>query len=123
MEPYERNKLSESFKSVFAKEGDSVINQGDDGTDLYFLQEGSCYATKVIEEGSDPQVVMEYKVGDYFGERALLTKEPRAANVICKTDCKFVCMDRHSFTRLLGPLEKLLRRNMSVYEKFAVKKN
>lgn len=67
---------------------------------------------------------MEYKVGDYFGERALIKNEPRAANVIAKTDCIIITMDRHSVKRLLGPLEVMLKRNFEMYEKFAmVKKN
>ena len=61
---------------------------------------------------------MDYDVGSYFGERALLKNEPRAANVIAKTDCVLVSMDRHSVKRLLGPLEDLLRRNFDLYEKY-----
>lgn len=66
---------------------------------------------------------MEYKYGDYFGERALLKNEPRAANVIAKSDCVLVSMDRHSVKRLLGPLEQLLKRNFEIYEKYASKWN
>ena len=61
---------------------------------------------------------MQYKVGDYFGERALIKNEPRAANVIAKTDCTVVILDRHSFKRLLGPLEDLLKRNLEIYENY-----
>jgi len=61
---------------------------------------------------------MAYAVGDYFGERALLKNERRAANVVAQTDCILVSMDRHSVKRLLGPLEDLLKRNFEVYEKY-----
>ena len=57
-------------------------------------------------------------MGDYFGERALLKNEPRAANVVAKSECVVVSMDRHSFKRLMGPLEEILKRNMDVYENF-----
>lgn len=45
-----------------------------------------------------------------------MKNEPRAANIIAKSDCKLVSLDRHSFKRLMGPLEAIMRRNMQVYE-------
>ena len=33
-----------------------------------------------------PTKLVTYKEGDYFGERALLKNEPRAASVIAETD-------------------------------------
>lgn len=58
---------------------------------------------------------MEYQDGDYFGELALLKNEPRAANVKAKTKLKTVTLNRDSFMRLLGPLEDILKRNLSAY--------
>lgn len=46
--------------------------------------------------------------------------EPRAANVIAKSDCKVVSVDRHSFKRLMGPIDDIMRRNMQIYEHFVV---
>lgn len=46
----------------------------------------------------------------------MLKNEPRAANVISKSDDLIVVsMDRHSFKRLMGPMEDLLKRNLEIY--------
>ena len=63
---------------------------------------------------------MNYKASDYFGERALLKNEPRAANIIAKgEETVVVSLDRKTFSRMLGPLEEILKRNMEVYEKYS----
>lgn len=121
MEPYERSKLADAFKERAVKSGEYIIREGEPGNDLYLLQEGNAIATKTLQADQPPQQVMEYKVGDYFGERALIQNEPRAANVIASTDCVMVSMDRHSVKRLLGPLEDLLKRNFDVYAKYTKK--
>lgn len=46
---------------------------------------GTAVATKTLEPGNAPVEVLKYGPGDYFGERALLKNEPRAANIIAKT--------------------------------------
>lgn len=72
----------------------------------------------MLKEGEPAQEVMKYKAGDYFGERALIKDEPRAANVQAVTECTVVSLDRHSFKRLLGPLEDILKRKLDVYDQY-----
>ena len=76
------------------------------------MVDGSAHAT--LNDNPD-KAVKEYKPGDYFGELALLRGEPRAANVIAQDDCKMISLDRKSFKRLLGPLDKIMKRNMEHY--------
>ena len=63
-------------------------------------------------------MVKTYQTGDYFGELALLRNEPRAANIIAGNDCQCVSMDRHSFKRMLGPLNEILKRNIDLYTQY-----
>ncbi|CAI2370447.1 unnamed protein product [Moneuplotes crassus] len=114
LEPYERAKLADAFKEINYSSGDYVIKEDEEGNTFYFISEGEAIATKTLEAGKPPVEVMKYQKGDYFGERALIKNEPRAANVIAKTDIVVLSLDRHMFKRLLGPIEEILKRN--VYE-------
>jgi cAMP-dependent protein kinase regulator len=121
MEPYERSILSDAFVEESFKAGDFIIKVGEEGNKFYLIEEGELVATKALSAQEEAKEVMRYKPGDYFGERALLKNEPRAANVVAKSDCKLVSVDRHSFKRLMGPLDTIMRRNMEIYEGFVAK--
>lgn len=95
-----------------------MINEGEEGNIFYIIISGEAIATKTLYPGAAPQQVMEYKPGDYFGELALLKSGIREANVVAKTQLKVASIDRDSFKRLLGPLDQILKRNMSAYTKF-----
>jgi cAMP-dependent protein kinase regulator len=116
MEPYERSKVSDAFKTSNYGEEEFVIREGDWGDVFYIIEEGEAFATKTLTPGQPPEEVMTYGPGDYFGELSLLKGEPRAANVIARTQLKCVTLDRQSFKRMLGPLEEILRRNAAKYE-------
>lgn len=118
MDPYERSKLADAFVERHYSEGEFVIKEGESGSEFYFIQTGEAAATKTIEAGKAPVEVMKYGTGDYFGERALIENEPRAANVVAKSDLSVVSMDRHSFKRLMGPIEEILKRNMEIYNQY-----
>ena len=81
MSPYERSILADGFKEESYKTGEYIIKEGDEGNNFFLIEDGSAIATKTLNPGEQPKEVMKYNVGDYFGERALLKNEPRAANV------------------------------------------
>ena len=89
MDAYERSKLPDALKSFEYSAGDYIIKEGEDGNIFYMIVSGEAIATKTIEPGQPAKEVMSYKVGDYFGELALLKNEPRAANVIAKVGKKY----------------------------------
>lgn len=106
------------MKTVSYRPGDYVIREAEMGDIFYMVENGEAEATKTFEAGKPATLVKKYKTGDYFGELALIKGEPRAANVIAKTDLKLVSLDRGAFKRLLGPIEEILKRNADQYTKY-----
>jgi len=112
--PHERKSVAEALDTIDYKCGNVIIKQGDtDGDSFYIVQNGEAVVLK--QEGSKKSVeVMRLKAGDFFGERALIRKEARAATVKVvspKMTCLF--LDRKSFCALLGPLEDELSRKIT----------
>jgi cAMP-dependent protein kinase regulator len=122
IDSYELMQICDALKTASFKKGDYIIKEGEMGDVFYILEEGECEATKTLEPGKPDTVIKEYKVGDYFGERALIRGEPRAANIIAKSETvKVISLDRTSFKRLLGPIEEILKRNIDKYQTFLSK--
>ena len=118
MDAYERSKLGDAVQEEKFSAGDYIIRQGAAGDRFFMVSEGSAIATKLQADGTQKQV-MDYKKGMYFGERALLNDDVRAANVIAQSDVVCLTLERETFKRLLGPLDVILKRNMEEYKKFA----
>lgn len=104
MDPYERSKLGDAIKEFKFKKGDYIITEGEFGNVFYLIMKGTCIATKDLGD-KEPTHIKDYKDGDYFGERALLTNENRAANVVVTSnECIVLSLERETFVRLLGLL-------------------
>jgi len=74
------------------------------------LLAGQAYALKSFPGDQQPSRICEYNPGQYFGELALLTNEPRAASIVTTTACKFLTLGRSHFDRLLGCKELFMQR-------------
>jgi cAMP-dependent protein kinase regulator len=123
IDSYELTQICDAIKETTFLKGDFIIKEGDYGDIFYILEDGNCKATKTLEPGKPATEIKKYSAGEYFGERSLIKGEPRYANIEVTSDmCKVLSLDRNSFKRLLGPIEKILERNIEKYQKFVVKK-
>lgn len=84
MDPYERSKLGDAVEEQFFKKDDKIITEGEEGSMFYLISEGTAIATKKTE--GEEKKVKDYVRGNYFGERALLTNEMRAASIVVTSD-------------------------------------
>ncbi|PAA51811.1 hypothetical protein BOX15_Mlig014278g1 [Macrostomum lignano] len=115
--PYERMNIADALKSRVYEDGDCIIVQGDVGNEMYFIEDGEVRITRKTQDGSGEMELSRLQKGGYFGELALLTKQPRAANVYaCGGKCKVAVLDVGSFERLLGPCLDIMRRSIDNYQ-------
>jgi cAMP-dependent protein kinase regulator len=86
--------------------------QGEEGNAFYIVESGQLAAFK----DGNPNPVMAYGPGDYFGELSLLGGDhQRAATVRARTDATLLVLDREGFRRLLGPLLPQLQEFAKTY--------
>lgn len=103
-------KLCDTVEIFGYNPGDIIIKKGQEGNIFYIVKEGVVSVTEMGAQFSDHTLT----VGEYFGERALLTGEPRAATITAQTAVKVLALDRESFNSLLGPLRDVLDHNMNL---------
>ena len=96
MDPYERTKIGDCLKEESYAEGHYIIKQGTQGETFYMLLEGTAFALKRTNDGEEKKV-MFYKPGQYFGERALLMNESRAASIVASSNVKCLALERATF--------------------------
>jgi CRP/FNR family cyclic AMP-dependent transcriptional regulator len=78
-----------------------VINQDDETDSLYVILSGS---VKVFVSGEDGReaVLNHQQAGDYFGDLALIDKQPRVASVMTMEPSKFMIISRENFLTCLS---------------------
>ena len=105
-------KIADALTPVNFSAGERIINKGDAGEVFYIVKEGR---VKVHDIGfGDSQYVDQfYGPGDFFGERALQTGEPRAANITSETASVCLGLSRENFEKSLGPLQDLIDHAMN----------
>lgn len=116
----ERSKIAEALDEQTFQEGEVVVKQQKEDSEIrsadamYIVQSGRATVTRTV--GTETYEVKKLKAGDAFGERSLLTNEPRSATVAADTALELLRLDRHAFFLLLGPLEDILKQRVERYE-------
>ena len=104
LSPAEITSVAAQLQERAIAAGTQIVAQGDAGSTFYVVKSG---IVKVFMTGAEgEEVVIKHRMGpgEYFGERALVTSEPRMASVVALTDVKCLCLSREAFAALRGSL-------------------
>ena len=100
----QRSQIADVLQTRNYSAGEHIIREGDPKANMFYI----LFSGQAVASKAGMGVLKEYSEGDCFGELALLMDQPRAATVTATGECTCVCIDRASFTRLLGPYQDLL---------------
>jgi len=116
----ELNQLTAAMTPHPFSKGDFLVKKGEKGDFFYIIQEGNLKVTD-IQVGDTKYEDVKLGPGDYVGERALVTGEPRAANVKCTTDGLSFYIDKETFETVLGKLSDVILRSQDQRQLAAIK--
>ena len=90
------------LQQVNCKAGDIVVKQGAAGDYFYVIRKGRCLVTRETPAGKENIDLAEIRVGDTFGEEALMTDTDRNATVTMLTDGVLMRLAREDFQSLMS---------------------
>lgn len=88
------------FRQLHYAAGEKLIEEGSAGDSFFVIDRGEVEVSK--ELGGKRRVLARLMEGQFFGEMALLTGEPRSATVVALTDADVFTIDRAGFHEVLA---------------------
>jgi CRP-like cAMP-binding protein len=95
-----------------------VVEQGAEGDSMFILAEGLLEVWVKNEQGNSAKVA-DLAPGTFFGEKSLLTGEPRSATVVCATDAIVCEITKDAVVELFArdpEIPELLSRAVAIRE-------
>ncbi|GMH95150.1 hypothetical protein TL16_g13088 [Triparma laevis f. inornata] len=102
------------------QKGDMVVRKGDVGSEMFVIKEGSVVCKvhngdgETDHNGNIKHVDIDLGPGKFFGERALMYHELRAADVLATRELVCYTISANVFNMVLGSLKDVLETNMRV---------
>jgi rhodanese-related sulfurtransferase len=90
------------MQQINYKAGDVILKQGAEGDYFYVLTRGTALVTRETPLSKDGIKLAELRVGDTFGEEALISDAKRNATVTMLTDGGVMRLGKEDFKKLLN---------------------
>jgi CRP-like cAMP-binding protein len=123
LDEHDLNKLVQALTPRPFKKNEVLVKKGTQGDTFFVIQEGGVKVTNISIGGAkyEDQTLAS---GDYFGERALITSEPRSANCVATSDGIALTVDAETFQLVMGDFKRLVlkasdKRKLAAIPKFS----
>ena len=105
--------IAERMKPRRMRVGDALVRQGEIGLELFVIRSSKVHV--LVNEGGRTRKLADLGQGDFFGERALITGEPRIATVTAIEDGIVYTLDKVSFQAALDSSPTFREQVLAVY--------
>lgn len=89
------------FNVCHIEEGETIFNEGDDGTFMCIVNSGHVSILKANQENEAVEIA-KLREGRTFGEMAVLDGERRSATCVASTDCTLLILSKESLGKMLA---------------------
>jgi CRP-like cAMP-binding protein len=96
----ERSELADALIFAPFAKNEIITNQGRAAHWLYILARGETDIILADDDGTTKKVG-SIEAPDFFGERGVMTGEPRSATVVARTACDCYRLDKEAFKKVL----------------------
>lgn len=87
-----------SYRAIQLQPGQLIYRRGEDGGDMFLVQEG---AVEMLDGGEDGERVALFERGDFFGERAVLDHVVREHTLRAAEDSRLIRVDASGLAHML----------------------
>ena len=109
----ELGKIARLLKEHKVSENEVIFNQGDPGDGLYIVLQGRIRIATTDHFGRE-RVLAFYGPGEFFGDMAVLTGEPRSASATASTTVRLLQLRKDDFDLLVATNVGVMRGMMRV---------
>jgi len=95
--------------------GELLFEEGDEGDCMHLVMKGSIAIEK--KAGGRTVTLSYLPPGNYVGEMALISGEPRGASARAVVECKTICLLRESFDRIVSQHPEVRQDLEAIYNK------
>ena len=99
LSPTELLNIAQKMKKETFSAGDSVIRQGEEGDKFFIIGSGSVDVLIDVDADGhqERKFIRSMSDGEFFGEKALITGEPRSASIVARTPLTLYALGQGRF--------------------------
>ena len=115
LSPTELTDIAEKMKKRRYGRGEEIIREGDVGDSFFLIHEGEVEVIRRADGAAEPRAVARIGPGSFFGERALITDEPRNATIVALENVEVYTLAKPNFRAALDASASFREQVQRVY--------